>query len=77
MKQREFILSRLKENGEVTRNECLRNYISRLASRIHELREEGFEFETFYRPVLDDDGNKIGQDYVYKVIKTPKEFKWK
>jgi hypothetical protein len=69
MKQIDFILKRLKEKGEITRNECLRNYISRLSARIYDLRQAGWDFEAFYRPVFDNKGNKIGRDYVYKVVK--------
>jgi len=69
MTQRVFVLSRLRENGEITRNECLRNYISRLSAIIYDLREiDDFEFEGFYRPIVNGNGKVIGKDYVYKMI---------
>lgn len=47
----------LKDKGEISRNQCLRNYISRLGARIKDLQKEGMQFETERR-----DG-----DYVYKL----------
>ena len=44
--QKEFVKNELKNNGFITRNKCLRNYISRLSAIIFVLRDEGFEFET-------------------------------
>lgn len=75
MTQREFVLSRLKKTGRVTRNECLRNFISRVSAIIYDLRQVGFEFEGYYVPVYKN-GQKVGEDYEYKLIKTPKDFKW-
>ena len=49
---------RLKQCGEISRNECLRNYISRLGAIICVLKEQGYEFETFSR----------NGDYVYKMV---------
>lgn len=50
-------MDKLKQDGEISRNYCLRNYISRLGARINDLKKMGFEFETENR-----DG-----DYVYKL----------
>ena len=44
--QKEFVINELKLHGFITRNKCLRNYISRLSAIIFVLRDEGFEFET-------------------------------
>jgi hypothetical protein len=57
MTQIDFIMDKLKQDGEISRNYCLRNYISRLGARINDLKKIGFEFETENR-----DG-----DYVYKL----------
>jgi len=44
--QKDFVKSELSKNGFITRNKCLRNYISRLSAIIFVLRDEGFEFKT-------------------------------
>ena len=59
--QKQWVISQLKENGEITRNQCLKNYISRLSGIIQVLEEEGW---TFYPHRLDG-------DYVYTVIDKP------
>jgi hypothetical protein len=68
MTQREFVINRLQEKGEITRNECLKHFISRLSAIIYDLKQEGWECDTYYRPITKD-GKKIGEDYVYKAIK--------
>lgn len=60
--QKERVVKRLLATGQVTRNECLRNYISRLGAIICDLQAEGWEFTAEY-----DDK----KDYVYKFTKTP------
>lgn len=47
----------LKEHGQVTRNQALGQYITRLAARINDLREQGMNIV----------GSKEGKDYVYKL----------
>ena len=61
--QLEFVRLQLLENGFITRNFCLRNYISRLGSRICELKQEGMcitgeNFKT-----------ENGTDYIYRLKK--------
>ena len=73
MTQREFVLSRLCKYGKVSRNECLSNYISRLSAIIYDLKIDGFDFEAYYEPIIKN-GVKIGEDYVYRLIKKPKNF---
>lgn len=60
--QQQRVVSRLRTHGEISRNECLRNYISRLSAIIQDLEAEGWEFETKRR----------GGDYVYVVKEQPK-----
>jgi len=59
MSQKERILNQLKKNGYITRNQCLKNYISRLGARIKDLKNEGYIIE----------GKNIktqyGEDYIY------------
>ena len=59
--QKERIVKQLLKEGFITRNSCLRNFISRLSAYILELKEEGWEFET----------KEINNDYIYKIIKCP------
>ncbi len=59
--QKQRIIGRLKEFGQISRNECLRVYITRLASIISDLRQDGWEFST----------KTLGGDYIYKVTKYP------
>lgn len=57
------ILKQLEETGEVSRNWCLRSYITRLGSRIWDLKQEGYEFAVERR----------GGDYVYRLILDPRK----
>ena len=59
--QKDRVVGQLLANGYITRNQCLRNYISRLSAIIQVLEEEGWQFST-----KDDKG-----DYVYMVTKCP------
>lgn len=56
--QLQWIKDRLVVYGEISRNECLKNYISRLGARISDLKRMGFRFETERR----------GGDYIYKLV---------
>lgn len=60
--QIEIVRNQLREHGEVSRNWCLSQYISRLSAIILDLAHEGYEFKTFRR-----DG-----DYVYMLLNAPK-----
>lgn len=53
----------LEERGEVSRNQALGVFISRLASRIGDLEEKGWKFRT----------EKRGGDFVYIVSEAPKQ----
>ena len=64
-RQYNFIVSRLEKKGEISRNECLKNYISRLGAYIHKLKREGYRFDTFKRSIKTVYGR--GYDYVYKI----------
>ena len=44
--QKTFVKQELAKHGFITRNKCLRNYISRLSAIIFDLKDKGFEFET-------------------------------
>ena len=64
--QIETIKHLLNTQGFVSRNWALSNYVGRLASRIDDLRKEGYEFETFTVKNTKPDGSS-GKDFVYKL----------
>ena len=67
--QREWVLAQVKEHGYITRNQCLRNYITRLTSIINLLKKEGYQFESKYVDVETFWGK--GKDYRYTLV-TPR-----
>lgn len=46
--QRQRIENRLRERKVITRNECIRNFITRLGAIIIELKKDGWKFEAEY-----------------------------
>ena len=67
MTQIEFVKNKLKEKGFITRNEALRNYISRLGAIIHLLKKDGWIIETERIKTKKPDGGD-GYDYKYKLV---------
>lgn len=65
-----FVKNCLEQTGEVTRNQCLQNYISRLGAIMCVLKKEGWQFTTESRPTTKPDGTK-GKDFVYKLVMRP------
>lgn len=61
--QREWVISQLKEYGEISRNNCLTQRITRLSAIIQDLEEENYVFEPKWR----------GGDYVYVLQGRPVE----
>lgn len=61
--QEQWIVDQLQKKGYITRNECLRKYISRLGARIWDLRDSGMEI------VGEWVKTKNGKDYRYTLIK--------
>ena len=59
--QKERIVKKFVDTGYVTRNEAIRNYITRLSAIICDLTKEGWEFET----------KNVKGDYVYVLKKSP------
>ena len=59
--QEKWVIEQLLASREVTRNQCLRNYISRLSAIIQDLEEAGWQFTAHRR-----DG-----DFVYKLVMAP------
>jgi len=60
--QKTWIVKMLNIKGNITRNECLAAYISRLGAIINILKKEGWVFESKY----------VNGDYVYKTVKRGK-----
>ena len=57
--QKKWVLDQIKEKGFITRNECLKVYISRLGAIICDLQKDGYKFTAEYQKT------PYGQDYVY------------
>ena len=65
--QKKFVVERLNTTGEISRNECLKNYITRLGAIMHSLKKDGYSFTTITRKNTKPDGSK-GKDFVYKLL---------
>ena len=65
--QESRVIEKLRMDGEVSRNWALRNYITRLAAIMLNLKNEGWEFEG--KSVKTD----WGTDYVYKLTKAKEQ----
>lgn len=61
--QRKWVEQQFKEHGEITRNQCLQNYISRLGAIIYGLKQDGWVITSSRR----------GKDYVYTLGEAPKQ----
>ena len=59
--QKDRVLNQLLTLVYITRNQCLHNYITRLASIISRLEKDGYEFDAKYIKT------KYGIDYIYKL----------
>ena len=60
--QLEWVKKQIEEQGFISRNQCLRNYCSRLGAIICELKKEGYLFEAEYQKT------EHGKDYVYTFV---------
>jgi len=70
--QQDFVVSMLNTTREISRNYCLKHFISRLGAIIYSLKKEGYEFTTVTRKNLKPDGT-TGKDFIYKVKRFPGE----
>lgn len=57
--QIDIVKRELQEKGYITRNWCLKNYISRLGAIVHRLKEDGMLIEGRYEKY------EYGKDFVY------------
>lgn len=70
MTQKEWVSKQLEDNGYITRNQCLREYISRLSAIISLLESDGWSFDAKYIEVTTPWGGQ-GRDYKYTVRFNP------
>lgn len=63
--QEDRIIYKLRTDGYVTRNEALKNYISRLGARISDLQRQGWIFDAKF---IKKNG---ARDYEYRVVSAP------
>ena len=63
--QLEYVKKLLFNNGEVSRNHLLQQFITRGGARINDLKNEGWEIDGEYRKT------EHGKDFVYVLIKSP------
>ena len=63
--QLQFVIDQLKLNGHISRNLCLKERITRLGSRIWDLKKLGWDFETRW---VKENG---GKNFYYFAIKSP------
>ncbi|MDY0138279.1 MAG: hypothetical protein RBR50_01145 [Candidatus Izemoplasmatales bacterium] len=68
--QLEWVKEVIAKQGYITRNQALRQYISRLGALIAKLKDEGYEFKAYSFNTMTRWGES--KDYVYQVTKSPK-----
>lgn len=67
--QSQWVKEQLEEHGFITRNECLKKYISRLGAIICELKKEGYMFTSEFQTT------PYGKDFIYTLISKPEAWK--
>jgi hypothetical protein len=76
--QIKWVEKQLIKRKKISRNECLRNYISRLGAIINVLKERGYVFDSHWSKngEVEFHGNFVktpnGKDYVYTLLASPK-----
>jgi len=61
--QKIWVKENLLNRGFITRNECLRRYVSRLADIIHQLKHDGIDIDGEALPT------QYGEDFIYYLTK--------
>lgn len=72
-RQRAFVISQLRENGYISRNAAISNYITRLGAIVFDLRKSGWELKGKYVKKNTESKFKTMGDYVYEVVTDPKD----
>ena len=67
--QGQYVESELRINGSITRNKCLKEYITRLSAIICDMNKKGYVIEANRIPTTTRWGK--GFDYEYKVVHKP------
>jgi hypothetical protein len=81
--QIKWVEKQLIKRKRISRNECLRNYISRLGAIIHVLKERGYVFDSHWsmNGEVEFHGDFVktpnGKDYVYTLLASPKSLNGK
>lgn len=60
-----WVAEQLEKSGHVTRNQALRKFITRLAARINDLKEAGWEIDSKRMRTTN------GVDHIYTLISKP------
>lgn len=69
--QTKWVMAKLRNDGYVTRNEALQQYISRLGAIILNLKDNGWQIEGGYEKTAN------GKDYKYKLVTAPRQIAFK
>jgi len=69
--QKKFVEITVRTNMVISRNECLRNYITRLSAIVCDMQKHGYVFEATRVPIKTKWGD--GYDYEYRLITAPKD----
>ena len=64
--QRQWVEQTLKENGKITRNFALSNFVSRLGAIICDMKKDGWNIVP----------SRDNGDYVYTLVEAPKRLVW-
>ena len=69
--QRKFVETQLRLHGGISRNACLKEFITRLAAIICDMQKHGYTFSK--RTVRTTTRWGKGLDYIYEVTSKPKD----
>jgi hypothetical protein len=63
--QEDWVKNQLRENGKISRNFCLQNYVSRLGAIIFIIKEQGWDINGHWVKT------EHGKDFVYTLVNRP------
>jgi hypothetical protein len=67
--QSQWVIEQLENNAQISRNQCLRRYISRLSAIIFNLKEKGWIINGYLNKTAK------GTDFIYVCSGMPKQIK--